>query len=185
MMALTSSIFCAIASGATGTTLASRPLTCNGMSIRPRSSITSRILATSGIIVSLIKRPNAEPRFCASSFIRSTISVADRADMLSGGSDSSSKMRLMLADRSLITSWLTLKSPDLGSGSSAGPCGPPLRATGIIAPGTSLTVLGFSTPSSAAVYTPATARLAFFSSSSLTLLSVLMSGSAVINGPRP
>ena len=151
IIALTSSMFCAIASGATGTTLASRPLTRRGMSISPRSSMTSRIFDTSGIIVSLIKRPKAEPRFCASSFMRSTISVADRADILSGGKDSSSRMRLMFADRSLITSWLTLKSPERGSGSSAGPCGPPLRATGMIAPGTSFTVFGFSTPSSAAV----------------------------------
>ena len=151
MIALTSSMFCAIASGATGTTLASSPLTRSGISIRPRSSITSRILATSGIMVSLIRRPNAEPRFCASSFMRSTISVADLALMFSGGSDSSSRMRLMFCTRSLMTSCDTLKSPERGSASSAGPCGPPLRATGMIAPGTSLTVFGFNTPSSAAV----------------------------------
>ena len=129
----------------------SKPLTRNGMMIKPRSSITSRIFVTSGIIVSLIKRPNAEPRFCASSFMRSTISVADLADILSGGKDSSNNMRLILLRRSLITSCDTLKSPARGSGCSAGPCGPPLRATGIMAPGTIFTVLGFNTPSSAAV----------------------------------
>ena len=151
MMELTSSMFCAMASGATGVTLTSKPLTRSGMSIRPRSSITSKILAVTGIMVSLIKRPKAEPRFWANSFIRSTISVAERADMLSGGSDSSSKIRLILAVMSLITSWLTLKSPERGRASRAGPCEPPLRATGMMAPGTILTVLGLSTPSSAAV----------------------------------
>ena len=184
-IAFTSSMFCAIASGATGTTLTSRPLTRSGRSIRPRSSMTSRILDTSGIMVSLIRRPKAEPKFCESSFMRSTISVAERALMFSGGSDSSSRMRLMLCTRSLMTSWLTLKSPERGRACSAGPCGPPLRATGMIAPGASLTVFGLSTPSSAAVYTPATASEAFLSSSSLVLFSVLMSGSAVISGPRP
>ena len=151
MIALTSSMFWAMASGATGVTLTSSPLTRRGMSIRPRSSMTSRILAVTGIMVSLIKRPKAEPRFWASSFMRSTISVAERALMLSGGSDSSSKMRLTLERRSLITNWDTLKSPDRGRGSRAGPCEPPLRATGMMAPGTILTVLGLSTPSSAAV----------------------------------
>ena len=144
-------MFCAIASGDTGDTCTSKPLTRNGMSINPRSSITCRIFSTSGIIVSLINLPNAEPRFCESSFIRSTTSVAERADMLSGGKDSSSNMRLMFCCRSLMINCDTLKSPDLGNALSDSPCGPPLRATGIIAPGIILIVAGFMTPSSAAV----------------------------------
>ena len=81
--------------------------------------------------------------------------------------------------------WDTLKSPALGNGFNDSPCGPPFLATGIIAPGIIFTVLGFNTPSSAAVYTPAIANDAFLSNSSNVLLSVLMSGNAVINGPRP
>ncbi len=184
-MLFISSMFCAMASGATAETFTSRPLTRRGRSIRPRSSITSRIFSTSGIMVSLIRRPKAEPRFCESSFMRSTTSVADLALMLSGGRDSSSRMRLMLARRSLITIWDTLKSALLGSGVRDGPCGPPFLATGMMAPGRMRTVAGFSTPSSAAVYTPAIASEAFFNKSSSVLLRVLISGRAVISGPRP
>ena len=83
--------------------------------------------------------------------MRSTTSVADRALMLSGGSDSSSSMRLMFCCRSLMTNCDTLKSPDLGNAFNDSPCGPPLRATGIIAPATIRIVAGLITPSSAAV----------------------------------
>ena len=113
--------------------------------------MTAKILVTNGIIVSLINRPNAEPKFCDSSFILSTTSVADLALILSGGKLSSSKIRLIFLRKSSIIICDTLKSPDLGSGLSDSPCGPPLRATGIIAPGIILTVFGFNTPSSAAV----------------------------------
>ena len=184
-MFCTSSICCDIASGDTGVTLISKPLTRNGKSIKPRSSITCRILPTNGIIVSLIKRPNAEPKFCDSCFIRSITSVAERADMLSGGNDSSSKIDLMFIRKSFIIICDTLKSPERGNGFSDSPCGPPLRATGIITPGAICTVLGLSTPSSAAVYTPAIANDAFLSTNSSTLFSVLISGNAVISGPRP
>ena len=151
MMLLISSMFCAIASGDTGATLTSKPLTFNGRSIMPSSSITSNILVTNGIMVSLIKRPKAEPKFWANSFMRSTTSVADLALMLSGGRLSSSRVRLIDCTKSLITNWEMLKSPARGRGFKASPCGPPLRATGMIAPGVILMVAGFSTPSSAAV----------------------------------
>ena len=146
-----SPIFCACAMGLTGVTFTSRPLTRSGISIRPRSSITYKIRDISGTIVSVIKRPNAEPRFCASSFMRSAISVADRADMLSGGSVSSSKIFLTFMRRSLITICDTLKSPERGIWRRLSPCGPPLRATGIMAPGWMRMFCGFNTPSSAAV----------------------------------
>ena len=144
-------MFCAMANGATGLILISKPFTLSGKVIIPRSSITSKILLTNGIMVSLINRPNAEPKFCDNSFIRSTTSVALRADILSGGKDSSNRIRLMFCTRSLITICDTLKSPERGNALSDSPCGPPLRATGIIAPGIILTVFGFNTPSSAAV----------------------------------
>ena len=184
-MFCTSSIFCAIANGATGDTFISSPFTFNGKVINPLSSITCSIRFTTGIIVSLIKRPNAEPKFCDNSFIRSTTSVADRADILSGGSDSSNNVRLMLVLKSSIIICDTLKSPALGNGFKDSPCGPPFLATGIIAPGIILTVFGFSTPSSAAVYTPLIDNEAFFNTNSSVLFSVFISGIAVISGPLP
>ena len=55
----------------------------------------------------------------------------------------------------------------------------------MIAPGFNVTVLGFKTPSSAAVYTPAIASDAFFNNNSLVLFKVLISGMAAVNGPLP
>ena len=150
-MFCTSSMFCDIANGDTGVTLISRPFTFNGKSIMPRSSIICKIFSTNGTIVSLIKRPKAEPKFCDNCFIRSITSVAERADMLSGGNDSSSKIDLMFIRKSFIIICDTLKSPERARGLNDSPCGPPLRATGIITPGAIVTVLGLSTPSSAAV----------------------------------
>ena len=51
----------------------------------------------------------------------STISVADLADMLSGGKVSSSKVFLIFTLKSFITICDTLKSPDLGKGASDAP----------------------------------------------------------------
>ena len=132
-----------------------------------------------------MRRPNALPRFVDSSCIFADTSVADRADILSGGRVSSIIIFLMFIRRSLITIWLTLKSPVRGNGRRLSPFGPPLRATGMIAPGLMLTACGLSTPSSAAVYTPAILMLAFFNNSSSVLFNVLMSGIAVTSGPRP
>ena len=117
--------------------------------------------------------------------MRSATSVADLALMVSGGNVSSNSIFLMALTKSLITSWDTLKSPPDLNGRKLSPWGPPLRATGIMEPGAILTVAGFNTPSSAAVYTPATEIDAFFKSNSLTLFKVLMSGRALTRGPRP
>ena len=53
-----------------------------------------------------------------------------------------------------------------------------VELTPMTAPGTMLIVCGFRTPSSTAVNTPPIEMLAFFSVSSTTLFSVLISGSA-------
>ena len=74
-----------------------------------------------GTIVSVINLPKAAPKFCDSSFILSTISVADLADILSGGKVSSNKVFLIFTLKSFITICDTLKSPDLGKGASDAP----------------------------------------------------------------
>ena len=70
-----------------------------------------------------------------------------------------------------------------GAASGVSPALP--GAFGMMAPGTSFTVSGFSTPSSSACQMPVTAMEAFLRTSSTTLLAVRMSGSAFITGPRP
>ena len=171
-------MFEAIASGDIGFTVTSSPLIRSGKSIMPISSISSSDRRTIGNIVSLISRPKAAPRFCDNSFIRSTISVALLALMLSGGRLSSSNVFLIANLKSLATIWDKLESPDRGKGCRDGPLGPPFEPTPITAPGTIEIACGFNTPSSTAVNTPPIEMLAFFRVNSTTLLSVLMSGRA-------
>ena len=129
--------------------------------------------------------PNADPKFCDSSFIRSTISVALLALILSGGKLSSSNVFLIFMRRSLLTICVRLASPERGKGCKEGPRGPPFELTPITAPGTMLIVWGFKTPSSTAVNTPPILILAFLRVNSTTLFNVLMSGRAYSTGPRP
>ena len=178
-------MFCALANGDTGITFTSKPLTFKGISIKPFSSIIINVLLIIGTIVSVINLPKEAPRFCASSFILSTTSVADLALMLSGGRLSSMSIFLILMTKSLITNCVTLKSPARGRGANEAPCGPPFLATGITAPGTILIVCGFNTPSSLAVYTPEIAMDAFFNNNSFVLFNVLISGNADTRGPLP
>ena len=128
-------MFCAWARGAVGTILTCTPLTFSGSCIMPLSSIISKVLRTTGYMVSLINLPNAEPRFCDNSESFAVISVAERADILSGVRLSSSIILLIACLRSLATIWESWGSPERGKGLKLSPCGPPFLATGMIAPG--------------------------------------------------
>ena len=87
----------------------------------------------------------------------------------------------MRARRSFSTICDMSKLP--GAASGVRPALP--GALGMMEPGTSRTVAGFSTPSSSACQMPVTAMEAFFSTISTTVLAVRMSGSAFITGLRP
>ena len=149
--------------------------------ISPRRRRMQKARFNKGVKSSDCNRPKLAPRMRAISAERSKTSVAVIAGVLISAKRSASSAWLMRLRRSSKTSWETSNFP--GASSGVNPLEP--TALGIIAPGTSLTLAGFSTPSSSACQIPVTEIEAFFKISSTTLLAVLMSGRAFMTGERP